>query len=329
MTSAPKSSCQPTTPPTPQLSPEEQKAIAAQVETALYNSDIFQRTTAALEKLPERKRKAIKHAIEVNCRQAIQLACQEIAQQYTLTPANQDSDTSDSDDDPDLDFVPSPYLSQRSPSAQSNVTQNQPWPKISQIADRLLGKNDPPANPPSCSNDSADNLPTTFAGRLRQIGQTLQKARKARSLSLQQLHHQTFIPIYQIQALEAGELDKLPEDIYIRGFISRISKTLGINSDSLLSYLPKSPNNGIPSWHGKVYSQEISVNSPSMYLGYAAVFGTALGSVVWLADNTQASPPTAEPDTETILSPSAKHSPSDATDEVGNNMAPPEWDLGR
>jgi hypothetical protein len=357
MTFVLESSAEPTTSAADNLSPEKQKAIASQVETALYNSEVFQNTRSALQKLPERKRKAIENAIRVNCRQAIHLAIREILQQNSEHVVEQqdplssneaetataefsdDNDNSDSDhsDELDVDFVPSPYFSQTPDSSSKDDRNGNQWQQLSKFAGRVFGKKaSASANGTSKTNNSPDS-PPTFEQRLQQIGQTLQKARKARSLSLQQLHHHTFIPIYQLQALESGQLDSLPEDIYIRGFISRISNALNIDGNALLDSLPQSPNSVIPSWHGKVSSRDISVNAPSMYLGYAAVFATALGSVVWLADNTQASSPSVDSQAENPSQPESETNQSSdsvftvqhrSPQQVGKNMAPPEWSSG-
>lgn len=339
MSFVPESSTEPTTSATPNLSPEKQKAIASVVETALYNSEVFQRTTSALQKLPERKRKAIENAIRVNCRQAIHLACQEMLQQYetlnsdvqepTTAESSDGSDGSDNNDsdDPDLDFVPSPYLSQP-PNASPAENQNgERWQQLSQLAGRVLGKKSSPPARETAKTSNPPDPPPTFEQQLQKIGKTLQKARKARSLSIEELHRQTFIPIYQIQALEAGQAENLPEEIYIRGFISRMSKILNIDGNNLLNALPESASAVIPSWHGKVSPRQINVNSPSMYLGYAAVFATALGSVVWLADNTEASSPSSEPDSENTL-PSESEETSPSSGSASTNVAPPEWASG-
>jgi hypothetical protein len=354
MTFIPESSAEPATSVAANLSPEKQKAIASQVETALYNSEVFQRTSSALQKLPERKRKAIENAIRVNCRQAIHLAIREILQQNpelvvepqdplnanegeTAAAESSDSDNSDSSDELDFDFIPSPYLSQKPNSPSPDKTDGHRWQQLSQLAGRVLGKTSSPSARETAKTSNTHDPPPTFEQRLQQIGETLQQARKARSLSLQQLHHQTFIPIYQLQALESGQLDSLPEDIYIRGFISRISNALNIDGNALLDSLPQSPNSVIPSWHGKVSSRDVSVNSPSMYLGYAAVFATALGSVVWLADNTQASSSSVDSKAENPSQPESETSQSSdgvftmqhrSPQEVSKNMAPPEWSSG-
>ncbi|MBD0342206.1 MAG: helix-turn-helix domain-containing protein, partial [Microcoleus sp. Co-bin12] len=53
---------------------------------------------------------------------------------------------------------------------------------------------------------------------LRELGRELRKGRQIRSLSLQQLHSQTLVPLHHIEAIENGEIEKLPQDIYVRGF---------------------------------------------------------------------------------------------------------------
>ena len=57
---------------------------------------------------------------------------------------------------------------------------------------------------------------------LQELGEKLQKARKIRCLSIKQIHKQTFVPLHYIEAIEKGETEKLPEDVYLRGFIIRL-----------------------------------------------------------------------------------------------------------
>ncbi|NJL20529.1 MAG: helix-turn-helix domain-containing protein [Leptolyngbyaceae cyanobacterium SM1_3_5] len=50
-----------------------------------------------------------------------------------------------------------------------------------------------------------------------QVGETLREARYAKGLSIEQVHSQTWVPIHQLKALEAGLVEQLPEDILCAG----------------------------------------------------------------------------------------------------------------
>jgi cytoskeletal protein RodZ len=63
---------------------------------------------------------------------------------------------------------------------------------------------------------------------VRQLGEELLRVRQDRGISLYQLHLQTLVPLHHLKALETGQTDKLPEDIYVRGFVRRLGDALGL-----------------------------------------------------------------------------------------------------
>ncbi|MGL5084097.1 MAG: helix-turn-helix domain-containing protein [Microcoleaceae cyanobacterium] len=171
------------------------------------------------------------------------------------------------------------------------------------------------------------------ANCLRQIGQELQQARQTLSLSLLQLHQRTLIPLSHLQALEMGQLDQLPGDIYVRGFIRRIGNTLGLDGAAMAAILPEPPLQ--PSWSKLEPEAGVQLNSMHLYLGYAAVLAGSLGGVAWLAQ--QSVPENSLPPDLPDLAPEtsersgreleSKNTPGlrSATDIVlGADIAPPE-----
>lgn len=63
-------------------------------------------------------------------------------------------------------------------------------------------------------------------------------------LELRQIHAETFIGLHHLQALDQGKIDRLPEDVYLRGFLRRLEKCLRRPEGDLTSRLPNavSPN---------------------------------------------------------------------------------------
>jgi len=170
---------------------------------------------------------------------------------------------------------------------------------------------------------------------LRQLGKTLQKAREACSLSLRQLHYQTLVPVSLVQALETGCLDRLPEDIYLRGFICRLGNALGLDGPTLAASLPTPSPDGYPtpSWSKVKLDSGFYLNSVHLYLGYTAILAGSLSGFAWLAQqplpesDLPPDVPEATPDTKSEMEieavPGLK---SDRTRGIvlGADIAPPE-----
>ena len=78
------------------------------------------------------------------------------------------------------------------------------------------------------------------AEKLAQLGSILRLKRQDRNLSLEQVATLTRIRLRYLQAIEAGELDELPEPIYIQGFIKQYAEVLGLDGTELASSFPAS-----------------------------------------------------------------------------------------
>lgn len=68
---------------------------------------------------------------------------------------------------------------------------------------------------------------------LDQIGQKLKNAREAQNLSLGQVYDRTKIPTNNLEAIESGRGEDLPEPVYVAGFIKRYGDFLGLQGQSL------------------------------------------------------------------------------------------------
>lgn len=66
------------------------------------------------------------------------------------------------------------------------------------------------------------------------FGQELRKAREARGVSLPALAQATRIRLDFVEALESGEFAKLPGEVFGRGFVRSISRTLGSDTERLI-----------------------------------------------------------------------------------------------
>ncbi|WP_445246559.1 helix-turn-helix domain-containing protein [Microcoleus sp. OTE_8_concoct_300] len=181
---------------------------------------------------------------------------------------------------------------------------------------------------------------------LRELGRELRKGRQIRSLSLQQLHSQTLVPLHHIEAIENGEIEKLPQDIYVRGFIRRLGDALGLDGSAMANALPKPAPSPIPSMYLSVSDSEsaegFQMRPVHLYVGYTALMAGAVGGLGWLSQ--QPLMPGAQAVPQTQVTPPASVAPAQKSQEkapqpglkkssnggmiVGADMAPPEVIFG-
>ncbi len=122
--------------------------------------------------------------------------------------------------------------------------------------------------------------------RLREIGLELRKARQVRSLSLQQVYSQTLVPLHHLESLEKGLIEKLPEDIYTRGFIRRLGNALGLDGKAMADSLPKPEvhKTMVPSWYlSETEPVGFDLRPVHLYVGYTALMAGAVGGIAWLS----------------------------------------------
>lgn len=72
---------------------------------------------------------------------------------------------------------------------------------------------------------------------MKEIGQLLKEKRQALNISLEEVSIATKINIKILQALEDGDLDKLPAKTFVRGFVQTYTKYLGLNTSEVLAKL--------------------------------------------------------------------------------------------
>ncbi len=74
--------------------------------------------------------------------------------------------------------------------------------------------------------------------QLKEIGAQLQEARLQQGLSIDEIAAKTLIRVTFLQALESGQLDLLPEAIFVQGFIRRYGDILGLDGTALGKKFP-------------------------------------------------------------------------------------------
>jgi cytoskeletal protein RodZ len=84
------------------------------------------------------------------------------------------------------------------------------------------------------SGDAAVTFSESEAMDRDSFGSWLRGARAARDLSLGEVSASTKVPQSTLQLLEAGDLNRLPAEVFVRGFIRSYAKALGIDESEPL-----------------------------------------------------------------------------------------------
>ncbi len=77
---------------------------------------------------------------------------------------------------------------------------------------------------------------------IREIGQLLIKTRKEKRLSLETVHKNTFVSLRYLKALEEGDGDQFPAEVYYTGSLHRYAQYLGIDDNALVQKYTDSVN---------------------------------------------------------------------------------------
>ena len=71
------------------------------------------------------------------------------------------------------------------------------------------------------------------------VGYTLRQERERQELTIEDIEQGTSIRVSYIEAIEAGEYDKLPGAVYTKGFIKNYAKFLGMDADAMAKEFAK------------------------------------------------------------------------------------------
>jgi hypothetical protein len=95
----------------------------------------------------------------------------------------------------------------------------------------------PQPNQMSSDRDSDLMLPTPRE-TLAEIGDRLQELRQQQHLSIDEIAAKTQIQPRIVQAIESGQIDLLPESVYVKGMVKRYGNSVGIDGAALAQELP-------------------------------------------------------------------------------------------
>jgi cytoskeletal protein RodZ len=111
--------------------------------------------------------------------------------------------------------------------------------------------------------------------QLKEIGAHLREVRLQQSLSIDEIAAKTLIRVTFLQALEEGQLDLLPEAIFVQGFIRRYGDVLGLDGTALGKTFPTDFSLPESDMDTKTQSRGISIPLyiPYIFLLIAATCG--------------------------------------------------------
>ena len=122
------------------------------------------------------------------------------------------------------------------------------------------------------------------------VGQQLSERRLAQGLSQEQLADRMHLGIEQLAALESGDRDKLPEPVFIKAMVRRLSNHLELDADALVASLGSLSDGAVSN---ERVSQQKGPTSPplqppsrpekgAIWLWLVLIGATALGSLAWV-----------------------------------------------
>ncbi|MEO1209554.1 MAG: helix-turn-helix domain-containing protein [Cyanobacteria bacterium J06638_20] len=296
------------------ISREHLHKLFVQVETELRNSEIYQKALHALGSAPEDVRPPSQSVIKAVGREAIRLALKSLIQQYRVAPNASTpmspsvlpfvlGETTEHPADPPAPSVePEPSAGSESLPITDHDAAEASTPALTPSVyeakagtiSRIKGEGSTivPTKSPVAKRPAKPKAPVDEkrAAVLTSLGEQLQQARLEQSLSLEYLHLKTWIPLHQLRALETGEAEALPEDIYIEGFVRRIAPLLKVSHEELLVPLRSLrtttaiPNisKTLAAMSPKNQQKEVSLKPAHLYLGYAALMTGAASGLVWM-----------------------------------------------
>ena len=332
--------------PTTEISLNSLRTLLGQVEADLYRSEVYEKVIGGLRTLPEEVNTQVQRMVKAVSREAIRLAlCKLVTKQNreiepSLSSVVDSTELSQAKlTKPAVPPPPAPNaalchsieaeeLSATAVAATiaADVSPNHQDCHQPHVANSIAPSSSKPAKDKPSKRLSKKELAAQSAlqaweDRLREIGQELRQTREAKSLSSYHVHLKTQIPVHLLEALETGRLDRLPEDIYIRGFICRMGQALGLDGVSLAASLPTiDPVKAIlPTWYKPQLKAGLQLQSVHLYVGYAALMA---GGLTWLA---QQAPPkqTVQPSLipEATLSPTPQSTTPDNSSTTGTSKA--------
>ena len=110
-----------------------------------------------------------------------------------------------------------------------------------------------------------NNTTSKQAEKLAEIGAQFKKIREDKELSIPHLTATTLISERYLRAIENGEMESLPEPVYVRGFIRKYGDALGLGD--LSEEFPLNPVLPEQKWAGSAAAELRPLHLYALYVG--------------------------------------------------------------
>lgn len=306
-----------------EISQDELRSILGEIEAELHRSKVYRRALATVKKMFGESSEQASQLFKAVGREAIGLAFHQFAKQQQVEEVQASAGSSpnsvNNEDKAQLEenvnhFVehnlePNGDLSECLTSAKFHskaehetdaVVDNGNSPSVevkSAVKSNLSlswlnkNKNKKPSKAELARLAAAEQRIKT----LNDIGQQLRQARELKGMSLTQLNIYTHVPVHQMEAIENGKWENLPEEVYVRGFIRVMGNALGLNGTNLVATLPApEPAKTIaPVWYKEQKSSGssgigLNIKPMHLYVGYTALVAGAVSGLSLMSQQAEA-----------------------------------------
>jgi transcriptional regulator with XRE-family HTH domain len=329
---------------TMEISQDELRSLLGEIETQLHQSKVYRHALATIQKLLGSSSEQASGLFKAVGREAISLVFQQLLQKHQEVGENnqQKDDNSQTSDSTDLHQCLTIVQSTEKPTP-TTTNKAELLAEPNEVKNTAVQKNSPSARKPmkwlSTFNKKQSpveqTLPTPGKKRseaLRQIGEELRRTREFHNISLQDLNAYTHIQIPYLEAVENGNWELLPEEVFVRGYIRAMGNALGLNGTALATSLPEpEPIKTVlpPSYKSnKSFASGLGLRPIHLYLGYTTLMAGAIGGLSMLNHHLEASAPSSSPFTQSLqdqkptTKPKTQSNPKGVV--VGSDISPPE-----
>lgn len=156
--------------------------------------------------------------------------------------------------------------------------------------------------------------------KLMQIGAYLRQVREDYGWSLEDVAGRTLIQTRLLRAIEDGEIQHLPEPVYVQGFIRRYAEALGLDGSAFADAFPTQSalRFSTPSWKESPAAQ---LRPLHLYLAYIALIVASVSLLSHLMNRSTGAPlPTAGAPPQTLVG--SANQPLTPTTRISTSVKP-------